>query len=229
MSTDFDRRDGQRTATRARARRRHPPLVSTPPSAHPRMRHPSGWRPPTDDDPSVKIVHLGTHFEPYQRQDDSSKSSTGTNRIRPTSAHSMRTLPRGSALSARGAAGQQSSPLRPKEASRGDRDGDAGADSQDEGDNGSKYATVASYRTAHEGQSSEQAPQDETRGNPASTRTKQSGDSNTLHTMWDDDQDNTEVGPAGDAWASKVWAGLLADPLRGPHSSTRLWLIWNNL
>jgi hypothetical protein len=123
----------------------------------------------------------------------------------------MRTLPRGTVgLDAAGAGAglPRSSPLRPKGAQLGvPADGDRlESGEEDDGENregdASRYATVASYRTAHEGESSE--------GNevPAAQALEKKrgggrGDRDALRTMWDE-QDDAEVGGLT-AWADGLW------------------------
>ena len=163
----------------------HRPLVSTPPSAHPRMRHPSSnWRPSFDQDadPSVKILHLGTHFEPYKRDGHSSAG-----RARPMSAHSMRTLPRGSALlNTAPGQGQRSSPLKPRSADLDDGGTALRNEHQDVEENtGSRYGTVASYRSAHEGQGSDEQ----------GDISRNEGGKDTIESMWNEreEADDLEV------------------------------------
>lgn len=102
----------------------------------------STWRPPNDDSP-VRVIHLGTNFEPHERRNGKGSAAAAT-RDRPTSAHSLKTLPRGGGKA-------QPSPLGPKR-TRGDEE-----EEESEGEAGdSRFQTMASYRTAHEGEGSEE-------------------------------------------------------------------------
>lgn len=166
-------------------------VVSTPPNAHPRMRtSSSAWRPSLDDDdeerdPSVKIVHLGTHFEPYSRasgRGPKSAKEQGRGRARPTSAHSMKTLPRGAS-----AGGMAPSPLRPRHS----EDGQELGSEQSEEEVESRYATVASYRTARENEGSEESAAATFKGKTTGKRSA-SGKSGRLQEMWDEEDAGSE-------------------------------------
>lgn len=81
------------------------------------------------------MIHLGTNFEPHESRKAAPKKD------RPASSHSLKTLPR----TGKG----QPSPLGKN------RGGDEEDDGGSEGD-GSRFQTMASYRTAREGEGSEE-------------------------------------------------------------------------
>lgn len=82
------------------------------------------------------MIHLGTNFEPHESRQAAPKKD------RPASAHSLKTLPRGGK--------GQPSPL-----GKGDRGGEEEEDGGSEA-NDSRFQTMASYRTAREGEGSEE-------------------------------------------------------------------------
>lgn len=116
-----------------------PPLDSSTPE-----RPSSLWRPPTSDSP-VKVVHLGTTFEPHelspkQNRKNGKGKGTKASHLRPPSTHSLKTLPRGA---------KGPSPLGlADDDGEGGEDDDEDDDDDDEDDEDGRYDT---YRTAREG------------------------------------------------------------------------------
>lgn len=102
----------------------------------------AAWRP--TDDGLVRVVHLGTHFDPHGAEGGGRGGGGGGGQARPMSSHSLKTLPRGGGAVAKG----RPSPLA---AGGEDEEGERGYSTV-----GSRYGTMGSYRTAREEGGSEE-------------------------------------------------------------------------
>lgn len=105
------------------------------------------WRATENGGDGVKVVSLGAGFEPWENGNGRERGKA----MRPASSHSLRTLGKGTSR-----ATLQPSPLRPMSSTvQTSRRPSSILTSDGEGD-GSRFSTMASYKTASEGGDSEQ-------------------------------------------------------------------------